>query len=307
MSDARSLLRAQRSARRIEHPLAAYSESGKLSCTLCNVIVKSDSLWPSHVQSSGHVARADTAVVTISNGLESKKRKATLDQIEEDEARKRVRAPEADDTESTEQPRGSNGGPTDERFAENAADPDTVTPVHTEDNHSEINAATVALPDDDEDWLAFQRELGKDLAAGRPSALTAGPTISAAPMTAQEVAAQARADMSVQREDRAAELAAEQEDAARALDDEIEQMDALEIRLQRLREQREALRQGSASTNSGMTSKYPAEMTISKQQSPSDQPITTSILAAIDPDKQGPDEIEDDDEEDHDDWQFGTT
>lgn len=54
MADVRSLLRQQRAARRIEHPYAAYSDAGKLLCTLCHEQIKTESLWDSHVQSSPH-------------------------------------------------------------------------------------------------------------------------------------------------------------------------------------------------------------------------------------------------------------
>ncbi|KAH7161611.1 hypothetical protein EDB81DRAFT_349772 [Dactylonectria macrodidyma] len=57
MADVRSLLRQQRAARRIEHPHAAYSDAGKLLCTLCHDHIKTESLWDGHVQSDAHKAR----------------------------------------------------------------------------------------------------------------------------------------------------------------------------------------------------------------------------------------------------------
>ncbi|KAL6408177.1 hypothetical protein AUP68_08026 [Ilyonectria robusta] len=57
MADVRSLLRQQRAARRIEHPHAAYSEAGKLLCTLCHDHIKTESLWDGHIQSDSHKAR----------------------------------------------------------------------------------------------------------------------------------------------------------------------------------------------------------------------------------------------------------
>ncbi|KAJ4270552.1 hypothetical protein NW762_002240 [Fusarium torreyae] len=54
MSDVRSLLRQQRAARRIEHPYAAYSDAGKLLCTLCHEHIKSETLWDSHVRGEAH-------------------------------------------------------------------------------------------------------------------------------------------------------------------------------------------------------------------------------------------------------------
>ena len=57
MSDVRSLLRQQRAARRIEHPCAAYSEAGKLLCTLCHEQIKTETLWDSHVRGEAHKTR----------------------------------------------------------------------------------------------------------------------------------------------------------------------------------------------------------------------------------------------------------
>lgn len=57
MADARSLLRAQRAARRINHPHALYTDSGKLTCAVCHEPIKSDAQWDSHVRGVGHRQR----------------------------------------------------------------------------------------------------------------------------------------------------------------------------------------------------------------------------------------------------------
>ncbi|KAL2161849.1 hypothetical protein VTH06DRAFT_7633 [Thermothelomyces fergusii] len=57
MADVRALLRQQRAARRIEHPHASYTDSGKLICTVCNDHVKTESLWDGHLRSTGHRQR----------------------------------------------------------------------------------------------------------------------------------------------------------------------------------------------------------------------------------------------------------
>lgn len=52
----RSLLRAELSTRRITHPHASYtnSKSSLLSCTVCHLIIKSESLWEGHLRSANH-------------------------------------------------------------------------------------------------------------------------------------------------------------------------------------------------------------------------------------------------------------
>ncbi|KAK3693226.1 hypothetical protein B0T22DRAFT_35705 [Podospora appendiculata] len=57
MADVRALLRQQRAARRIDHPHAAYSDAGKLLCTVCHEHVKAESLWDGHARSPGHRQR----------------------------------------------------------------------------------------------------------------------------------------------------------------------------------------------------------------------------------------------------------
>ncbi|CAK7564335.1 MAG: hypothetical protein SEPTF4163_002224 [Sporothrix epigloea] len=54
MADVRALLRQQRAARRINHPHAVYSDSGKLSCAVCRALVRPESAWDDHLQGKLH-------------------------------------------------------------------------------------------------------------------------------------------------------------------------------------------------------------------------------------------------------------
>ncbi|KAK1980640.1 hypothetical protein LZ30DRAFT_119955 [Colletotrichum cereale] len=93
MADVRSLLRQQRAARRIEHPHAAYSDAGKLLCTLCHEAIKSESLWDGHVRGSGHAtnlkaaqqASANTNGLAPADSAPSNKRKHDSDEDMEEE------------------------------------------------------------------------------------------------------------------------------------------------------------------------------------------------------------------------------
>ncbi|EGX97054.1 hypothetical protein CCM_01713 [Cordyceps militaris CM01] len=58
MADVRALLRQQRQLRRIDHPHAAYSDAGKLLCTLCREQIRAESQWESHTRSTAHKQRA---------------------------------------------------------------------------------------------------------------------------------------------------------------------------------------------------------------------------------------------------------
>ncbi|EDU49450.1 hypothetical protein L13192_10401 [Pyrenophora tritici-repentis] len=94
---------------------------------------------------------------------------------------------------------------------------------------------------------AFLEEMNAEKPEPPPSARPtySGAVIEAAPMTAAEIAAQAREEHSAQRAKRDEEMEGEKEDAARALEDEFEEMDGLEERVKKLREKREALRSTS--------------------------------------------------------------
>jgi hypothetical protein len=100
-------------------------------------------------------------------------------------------------------------------------------------------------PNIDDEWAAFEREVAS-VPAPRQTALDAiktGAVISAAPLSAEELAAQAREDKKTQKINREEEIAAEKEDATRALEEEFDEMEALEERVKRLRDKREKLRE----------------------------------------------------------------
>lgn len=103
--------------------------------------------------------------------------------------------------------------------------------------------ATAAAINEDE-WAAFERDVATPPPdPSLPSAFTAEATISAAPLTAAEIAAQSREQASQQtKEKREAEVEGEKEDAARALEEEFDEMEGLEERVARLRRMREELR-----------------------------------------------------------------
>lgn len=155
-------------------------------------------------------------------------------------------------------------------------------------------------PDIDEDeWAAFERDVAALPAdAGAPStaldAINSGAVITAAPMTAEEIAAQAREEQSLQRGRRDAEMEGEKEDAEQALAEEFEEMEALEKRVKRLRERRESLRKG---TLVGANINEDTEATV-QESAGGTLAEKGSTLPEVD------EEEGDDDEADWDDWRF---
>ncbi|KAK4549530.1 hypothetical protein LTR36_006527 [Oleoguttula mirabilis] len=248
MADVRSMLRAERASRRITHPNASYTSDGKLLCNLCEVLVKSDAAWQGHLHSTGHTLRLNRAQEAASaRGTDTSGKKRKASSLESPSAEERKRA------KPTETPHD------DDVPADVVAEEDRIdtpaTPIRTSTTGEQVivtaSGTEADLPPaadsvDDAELAAFERELAEmEASAQAATALTAGATISAAPMTAEELAAQAREEQSSQRGRRDAEIEAEREDATRSLEDEFEEMEGLEERVRKLRQRREALRKGS--------------------------------------------------------------
>ncbi|KAK4989707.1 hypothetical protein LTR50_003032 [Elasticomyces elasticus] len=230
MADVRSLLRNERASRRLTHPHATYTSSGHLACRLCQIQIKSESSWDSHTASPSHNAR----LTQLEEARTSKKRKADDGAVD---GRKRAK-PEASPVPVEQEENGA--------VSEDAVlnDP-TATPPPRDPPQSAPQQPDV----DEEEWAAFERDIATPPPQAPPvSGLYATAAISAAPVTAEALAAQAREEQSRQRGRRDEEIALEKEDAAQALEEEFEKMDGLEERVRRLKEQREALSKRREST-----------------------------------------------------------
>jgi len=213
----------------------------------------------------------------------TKKRKLESDDSDSQDSKKsKVRF--ADEVSSTTTPPPEEDGAAEllpEAIAKPVLDPHSVQPATTD---------TV----NEEEWAAFEREIATlEPAPSALSAIRASATIEAAPLTAVEIAAQAREDLSTQRGRKEAELEAEKEDATRHLEEEFEEMEELEARVKRLRERREQLRRGSAThdnSQAGETKSLHAGK------------AATGDTEATVPEQFDVQKDEDDDDEDEDDW-----
>jgi len=216
----------------------------------------------------------------------SKKRKASsLASLEEDDRKRAKPAPVAtnqkEDVEQgeTQAPSVENTLPIDE-----AASLMPPPPPKTNGNAQPTPSAVQPDAVDDSELAAFERELADLEASQAPiNALHSAATISAAPMTAEEIAAQAREEQSAQRGKRDAEIEDEREDAARLLEDEFEEMEELEERVKKLRERREALRTASS-------------IAATKRAVAGDSVGNGNVVV---------EEEDDEDEDDFDEWGFG--
>jgi len=180
------------------------------------------------------------------------------------------------------------------------------TATQSQPDPTPIRSSATALQDpavpsdeDDEELLAFQRDLAElESQPAALSALEAEATISAAPMSAEELAAQASEEASTQgRGRRDVEIEAEREDAERVLEEELEEMQGLEDRVKKLRDKREALRKIEQDSSGAQGN--------SKQSTNADGIVGAAVLNRVN-EHYETDDLDDEDEDDYeDDWAFG--
>jgi hypothetical protein len=164
-----------------------------------------------------------------------------------------------------------------------------ATPMPPTDATAEPQQQTL----DEDEWAAFEREVAApSRAPQKPAAVAAAATISAAPVSAEELAALQEREKESLRRNREAEAEGEREDAARFLEEEFDEMEQLEERVRRLKHMREQLRLKRATESAEMdeaaiAGAVPAEPAANAQETTAD---------AED------DEDEDDDDDADDDW-----
>ncbi|KAF2837665.1 hypothetical protein M501DRAFT_1006686 [Patellaria atrata CBS 101060] len=306
MADVRSLLRDNRAARRIRHPQATYTTNGILTCNVCNTSLKSDANWEPHIRSPQHTTSLQKAVQRGAPPAapSNKKRKASSDdELDENMERKKVKPPpingfvremtteeEATESETADHVTSVSHINAHSRDDEVTLEPDTPSTARplVQDPPLEISQAPPISEVDEDEWAAFERDIadpppGSFTLAG----LNAVATIEAAPMTTQEIAAQAREEQSLQKGKRDAELEAEKEDAARQMEEELDEMEALEQRVQKLKEKREAIRRAQGTENKAV------------------DPLLQSADVPNVTEQDDSDEDEDEDADEWDGWRFG--
>ena len=330
MADVRSLLRSERTARRINHAQAVYTASGTLTCTVCRSSIKTESLWEGHLRSSAHISRArQQAAIAPKTAPESRKRKASPQDAESDQT-KRPKAGQpvsglpqdffdaaatvddptsSDDAEAPARPTSTEMASHPKRSTQTTVPTSsTIIPsdffdtapmelTTTVTRHLAADAIAAETVDEDE-YAAFEREVAAAEAATEASAANA--TITAAPITAAELAARAVAEANTQKKEQAdLDLMNEQEDSVRRVEEEIDEMEELEERVRRLRDRREEIRQTAISKGGGS-----AETIAREEASPPDRDLRKgNIDEGVDMDD---DDDDDDDDEDADleDWSF---
>ena len=251
MGDVRLLLRNERVLRRIDHPNASYSVTGTLECNCCRILVKSDGeAWNKHLTSTQHAMRAERLRLNQSKPLNQKQ---TGTDVHGSSEGSRKRKASEDDENSRKRTRPiikPPNSPYNEILEVNRA----VKPSQSSNPPQSVSAYTNSQKPtkqpaeqlvDEAEWAAFERDIATSPPSADigPSALMAQATISSAPISAAELAAQETKDARVLGRERGeAELDAEKEDAARLLEEELDELEGLDERVRLLRARREALR-----------------------------------------------------------------
>ncbi|KAL2861686.1 hypothetical protein BJX68DRAFT_223074 [Aspergillus pseudodeflectus] len=169
---------------------------------------------------------------------------------------------------------------------------ETTTQVLETTSIPPAEAPAVPQAVDEDEWAAFEREVAAPtrVPPQKPAALAAAATISAAPITTEELAALQQKENEEMRRNREAEAEGEREDAARFLEEEFDEMEQLEERVRRLKQMREQLRMKRATDSA-------EPIQVDEAAAPPEQ----AAKAALNGDK-SEDEEDDDDDDDDDDW-----
>lgn len=282
--DPRALLRAARKERRVTHPHASYTSTGNLLCNLCECPIKSEASWSAHLHSTGHTLRLsreqDAAIARKADVGNGKKRKAggpADGEGSDGEERKRMKGPEA----AASQNKTASAEPAPVPAPVPAPAPAPAPQRSAKDEQADLDALEA-------DLAALERE-------SRANAGVVSDTISAPALSAEDIAAQAREELSAQRGRRDIEQEEEREEAARALEEEFAEMQTLENRVKKLREKREMLRTS--------TVELPSQATDVDQDGGGADDVV--VVDPANQDAQDDDDDDDDDDEDFDDWTFG--
>ncbi|TVY89884.1 Zinc finger protein [Lachnellula willkommii] len=239
MTDVRSLLKNERAARRVQHKYASYTPTGTLLCVVCHLQLKSESLWEGHLRSAGHIMRFQKL-----QGKEQEQEQTPEPVAAEGNKKKRKASEDGEET-IRKRTKPANGLP--EGFFDPGAEPKPeIQPANAIQIPSRPATPAKSTPTppqnapevNEDEWAAFEADIAAAEIPAAEDAIISAPTMSAAQLAAQSIE-----ETKTQRKERQeAELEGDKEDAARKMEDELDEMQGLEQRVRKMREKREALR-----------------------------------------------------------------
>ncbi|KNG85465.1 hypothetical protein ANOM_005168 [Aspergillus nomiae NRRL 13137] len=271
MADVRSLLRNELASRK------GSNQTGRAATTTTNRVTKKRKVDPE-------------------DDLTRKKMRHAIANADPKSANIRtVQPPSAqsldEDIELSEQDTAGPEPPSDEDAEQISAQPSAQpSEAAAASNNTTEQAKTI----DEDEWAAFEREVAAPTRAPQaPAAVAAQATISAAPVSAEQLAAQQEKENDTIARGREAEAEGEREDAARFLEDEFDEMEQLEERVRRLKHKREELRNMRATgvQDVGLMDGPASGATVSGHEKGQE-------------DEENDDDDDDDDDDDWDNWRF---
>ncbi|KAL4885646.1 hypothetical protein BJY04DRAFT_180158 [Aspergillus karnatakaensis] len=297
MADVRSLLRSELASRR-----GTSQTSTASTTTSTNRVTKKRKVDPTETLTRKKVRHANAEQLLSSASAKIRPPAAQLiaEEEEEEESYDVETPPQDQDAMRTESDTPAQA----EALAEEEEGVQTGQSLQTPSIQAEsVPPAPQQTNIDEDEWAAFEREVAAPTRVPvKPAAISAAATISAAPVTTQELAAQQEKEKEDARRNREAEVEGEREDAARFLEEEFDEMEQLEERVRRLKNMREQLRvkrTGSTEDDEGVAAGsgvVPSEPGVSPEQ-------TTAVDGK--PEEEGEEEEDDDDDDDDwDNWRF---
>lgn len=188
-------------------------------------------------------ARRDTEEGSTSAARGSKKRKLDSEQAE---IRKRQRP-----TDSPSPPGDKKDRDDEPLVADAVAEPPVTEDIvnQTSDLSEGVQTPAERLetepePVDDDEWAAFEREVvaPSRVPTAAAAALSTNATISAAPVSASELAERERQEGESRSTAQETRILGEREDATRHLEEEFDEMEELEEKVRRLKKKRDEIR-----------------------------------------------------------------
>lgn len=178
--------------------------------------------------------------------------------------------------------------PEESEALESTADDERDQVTQAADEHAHTQGPQSV---DEDEWAAFEREVAAPTRMPQaPAAVAAPATISAAPLSAGQIAEQ-QGGGKQSTQTREAQTEGEREDAARFMENEFDEMEQLEERVRKLKQKREQLR-----------AKHTSEESESRPGDEAPAPATEVVEQDTDAADANDDNDNDDDEDEDDDW-----
>ncbi|KAG0708091.1 hypothetical protein DFH29DRAFT_519430 [Suillus ampliporus] len=169
MADVRALLKAKRQEARVNHPLASYTTTGQLRCSVCGTNIKHASAWDGHLGSKAHRTN-------VSRAREEERVREQQQAVQEAKTAKRkadedIPGGDAAKRQKTDEPAASaphSGAFPSDFFSDPSKAP--PPPLSDDSDDEEVDSSTVfpakmsephtvgvAQPELDQEWIKFQQ------------------------------------------------------------------------------------------------------------------------------------------------------